>query len=121
MAGSAGRPLPEQVARSIEHGLGVDVSSVRVHDDAVANAAAAKRNVPAFAYGTDVYLGRDARATDLQLMAHEVAHIVQQTGRPTLQLFTSAPAADPLEREAQSAGAAVAPWSWRPAAKPKSA
>jgi phage-related protein len=106
--GSAGRPLPDQVARAIEQGLGVDASAVRVHDDAVANEAAAKRGVRAFAFGTDVYLGRSERATDLQLMAHEVAHIVQQTGRPALQLFTSAPVADPLEREAQSAGAAVA-------------
>src|SRR4029077_18555180 len=106
--GSAGRPLPAEVARAIEQGLGVDASAVRVHDDAVANEAARKRGVRAFAFGTDVYLGRSERATDLQLMAHEVAHIVQQTGRPALQLFTSSPAADPLEREAQTAGAAVA-------------
>jgi phage-related protein len=106
--GSAGRPLPAEVARAIEQGLGVDASAVRVHDDAVANEAARKRGVRAFAFGTDVYLGRSERATDLQLMAHEVAHIVQQTGRPALQLFTSSPVADPLEREAQTAGAAVA-------------
>jgi phage-related protein len=106
--GSSGRPLPEQVAPAIGRGLGADVSAVRVYDDALANQAAAQRNVRAFAYGTDIYLGRGEHATDLQLMAHEVAHIVQQTGRPALQLFTSAPVADPLEHEAQSAGAAVA-------------
>jgi len=105
--GSTAKRLPDAVARAIERGLGVDVSAVRVHDDALANEAAAARNVRAFAYGTDVYLGRGAHATDLELMAHEVAHVLQQTARPAVQLFTSAPVADPLEREAQAAGAAV--------------
>ncbi len=106
--GSFGRPLPSPIADAVERGLGVDVSAVRVHDDERANRAAAKRRVRAFAYGTDVYLGSGERPTDVGLIAHEVAHAVQQTGRPALQLFTGAPAADPLEREAQAAGAAVA-------------
>ncbi|MDX6476159.1 MAG: hypothetical protein QOH95_1670, partial [Gaiellaceae bacterium] len=106
--GSAGRPLGAEVARSIGLGLGVDVSAVRVHDDAVANQAADERGVRAFAYGTDVYLARGERATDLELMAHEVAHIVQQRGRPVVQLFTTVQTADSLEHEAQSAATAVA-------------
>jgi phage-related protein len=106
--GSTGRPLPEHVARTIGERLGVDLSAVRVYDDALANKAAAQRSVRAFAYGTDIYLGSGEQATDVELMAHEVAHVIQQAGRPTLQLFTVPAAPDALEHEAQAAGAAVA-------------
>lgn len=98
--------MPVQVARPISHSLGVDVSPVRIHSDARAAAAADAVQARAFAYGTGVYLGSGQRPTDVGLVAHEVAHVVQQQGGPALQMFTSA-GADPFEREAQSASAAV--------------
>jgi phage-related protein len=105
---SPGEPLPAEVRTPLARSLGVDVADVRVHRDERANKAASDLGVRAFAYGRGVYLARGERPTDLPLIAHEVAHVVQQQAGPAVQLFTSAPAADPLEREAQSAAGATA-------------
>lgn len=101
-----GEQLPAQVARPIERSLGVDVASVRVHRDAGATAAADSISARAFAYGNRVFLGSGQRPTDVGLMAHEVAHVVQQQAGPALQPFTTA-GSEPFEREAQAVSAAV--------------
>jgi hypothetical protein len=94
------------VARRISSSLGVDVSHVRVHTDAAASAATAAFGARAFAFGGSIFLGRGERATDVALMAHEAAHVVQQRGVPAVQLWTRS-GGDAYEREAQSASAAV--------------
>ncbi len=101
-----GQPLPPAVRRPLAHSLGVDVEPVRVHTDPAASAAARALTARAFAYGTDVYLAQGERATDLPLIAHEVAHVVQQQAQPAPQAYT--PAGNGLEREAEQAAAAVA-------------
>jgi hypothetical protein len=53
-----------------------------------------------------VFLGAGERATDLPLVAHEVAHVVQQRGATAVQPFTR-DGGDPHEREARHAAAAV--------------
>jgi hypothetical protein len=53
-----------------------------------------------------VFLGPGQQATDLRLIAHETAHVIQQQGSPALQLYT-ATAGDRMESEARSAAAAV--------------
>ncbi|MDT7605497.1 MAG: hypothetical protein QOF61_3494, partial [Acidobacteriota bacterium] len=80
-----GDPLPAQVREALETGLGADLKAVRVHTDARAEAAAAALPARAFTYGTHIFLGAGARPTDLGLMAHEAAHVVQQGGAPVLQ------------------------------------
>jgi hypothetical protein len=101
-----GQPLPPSVARPLGTSLGVDVSHVRVHTGAAAAEAAASVGARAFALGNRIVLGRGERATDLALMAHEVAHVVQQRGAAALQRWTSR-GGDAHEREAQSASAAA--------------
>ena len=60
----------------------------------------------AFAYGSHVFLGAGERPTDLGVVAHEVAHVVQQQGAgPRVQLFSGG--SSPLEVEAHAASAAV--------------
>src|SRR5205085_6067307 len=69
----------------------------------------------------DVFLGRGERPSDLPLMAHEVAHVVQQQGAPRIQLFSER-AGDPYEREAHQAAAAVVgrrPFSVRERTRPR--
>src|SRR6266516_4640145 len=78
-----GEPLPAQVRDPLGRSLGVDVSRVRIHRDERANKAAADLGVRAYAYGGDVYLARGESPTDLTLLAHEVAHVVQQRSGPT--------------------------------------
>jgi hypothetical protein len=101
-----GESLPAQVARPIGASLGMDVGSVRVHTDAGAAAAADSLSARAFAHGSRVFLGSGERPTDVGLMAHEVAHVVQQRAGPALRTFTTA-GSEPFEREAQSVSSAV--------------
>src|SRR5262245_4728561 len=107
-AGGPGTSLPQAIARQISRSLRVDVSAVRVHTDAAAAAAAKSVGARAFAAGTHIFLASGERPTDVALMAHEVAHVVQQRGTPGpgMQLF-SRTGVQPLEREAHHASAAV--------------
>ena len=105
-ARSGGQSLPPSVQTPIESSLQVNLDSVRVHTDAGAQQAAANASARAFTYGRDIFLGRGERSTDLGLMAHEAAHVVQQQGAPSVQKW-SAGAGDSFEHEAHQASAAV--------------
>ena len=118
---SGGEPLPRSVAGPISASLGVDVSDVRVHADAAAASAAESVGARAFALGNRIFLGRRERATDLGLMAHEVAHVVQQRGAAVLQRWSDR-GGDRLESEARRAATAVAarvPFSVRERTAPR--
>jgi hypothetical protein len=105
-AGSPGSSLPGPVATAIKTSLGVDTSGVRVHADGSAAEATKMLGARAMTVGPHVFLGRNERATDVPLMAHEVAHVVQQHGAPRVQLWTAS-ATDRYEHEANRAAAAV--------------
>ena len=78
-----GRPLDPSTRRSMEARFGYDFSSVRLHDDARAAATAAEIDAAAFTVGEHVVFGsaRFAPSTPegRRLLAHELAHVVQQT------------------------------------------
>lgn len=76
----SGSPLPNEVRSFMEPRFGVNFSQVRVHTDS--NAVQMNRNLgaQAFTHGHDVYFGAGKSPTDLQLTAHELTHVVQQTG-----------------------------------------
>ena len=76
-----GRAIPGEVRRPIERSTGADLGDVRVHDDGRAAAAAQGIGARAFTHGRDIWLGAGENARDTRLMAHEAAHVVQQTGR----------------------------------------
>lgn len=80
-AGSS-RPLPPGVRRLLELRLGADFSSVRVHDDGHASDLARTIGAEAFTTGHDIYFGAGRFRPDskpgLKLIAHELAHVVQQ-------------------------------------------
>jgi hypothetical protein len=81
--GSPGRPLDPEVQAAMEAPLGHDFGRVRVHTDA--RAAESARAVGAFAFtaGTDIVFGSGRYApgtvTGARLLAHELAHTVQQS------------------------------------------
>ncbi len=81
----SGRALDPTVRRSMEARFGYDFSQVRLHDDAGANAAADDAHAAAFTIGSDIVLaaGRlDTRTpAGRRLLAHELAHVVQQAGQ----------------------------------------
>ena len=112
-AGSSGSTLPENLMRKFEGSLGTDLSSVRVHTGAESNAAAHAVGARAYTMGQDIHFGAGqydpASASGEHLLAHEVAHTVQQQGgTPSRQnkLEVSTPA-DSLEHEADRAADAM--------------
>ena len=109
---ASGQPLPESVQAALESSFGVSLGEVRVHTDARSSEVAAGMGARAFTYGTHIFLGPRERATDLQLIAHEVTHVVQQQGRPIVQMCCAGccgttSTGDSFEREASHAAAAV--------------
>jgi len=75
-----GSPLPATTRTSIEASFGEDLSHVRVHTGIHAEAAAASIGARAFTSGHHIWMGRGQSPHDRHLMAHESAHVVQQTG-----------------------------------------
>ena len=93
-----------------ESHFGHNFGRVRVHDDAMAAASAHAMNATAYTCGTDIVFGRGRYAPGSReghrLLAHELAHVVQQEGGSPL--LDCPGGAEGLEREAQCAAEAVA-------------
>ena len=83
---SPGQPLDPATRAFIEPRFGHDFSGVRVHNDARAAESAQAVNALAYTVGRDVVLGAGQYApttTDGQrLLAHELAHTIQQSQSP---------------------------------------
>ena len=84
-----GRPLDAPVRHLMESRFGQDFSAVRVHADDRGATAASRLNARAFALGPHLAFGRDEYAPHTpagqHLLAHELAHVVQQRGLPQVQ------------------------------------
>jgi hypothetical protein len=111
-APAEGHPLPERVRSNLEARFEHDFSSVRVHADEGAHQSAEAIGARAFTLGSGIWFARgayaDALAGGSSLLAHELAHVVQQS-RGTLS-GGGAPAADSratLEAHADNAAARV--------------
>ena len=107
---SGGVALPDGLRTRFEGSLGTDLSDVRVHTGGEAPAAASAR---AFAMGSDIHFGageyQPGSASGDRLIAHEVAHTVQQRGGgggAQFKLEVSQPG-DALEIEADRAADAM--------------
>src|SRR5215213_6916852 len=103
---STGAPLPVAVKSPLTHSFSMDLTPIRVHTDARAQLTVRSFNTRAFAYGHHIFLGPGESPADLRLMAHEVAHVVQQSRGAVLQHFTTG-RGDALEHEAERASAAA--------------
>ncbi|MEW5959506.1 MAG: DUF4157 domain-containing protein, partial [Chloroflexota bacterium] len=81
---SPGRPLDPATREFMEPRFGHDFSRVRVHTDAKAAESAEAVDSLAFTIGQDVVFNEGhyapATAVGRQLLAHELAHVVQQNG-----------------------------------------
>jgi hypothetical protein len=82
---SSGRPLAGPARASMEQRFGADFSAVRVHDDARAAESARAVDAHAYTVGSDIVFasGRYAPGTAAgdRLLAHELAHVVQDAPR----------------------------------------
>jgi hypothetical protein len=103
---SGGQPLAPAVRMALEDSFQMDMEGVRVHSDSRAQGAASGLSARAFTHGSNIVLGPGESDTDLGLMAHEAAHVVQQQSAPTIQRYTLG-GGDSYEHEAHQASAAV--------------
>ena len=76
----SGSQLPDAVRTYMEPRFGVDFSHVRVHTGSDSLQMNQAIGAQAFTHGTDVYYGAGSSPTNLELTAHELTHVVQQTG-----------------------------------------
>ena len=108
---SPGRPLDPKTRDFMEPRLGQDFSRVRVHTDA--KAAESARDVHALAYtvGSDVVFAAEQyapfRKTGKRLLAHELAHTIQQGGASRGTGIEIGGVDNPHEREADRLADAV--------------
>lgn len=90
--GSPGQPLDGGLRAELEPRFGHDFSKVRVHADGPAAESAGALRARAYTLGQDIVFGRGRYDTaspgGRSLVAHELAHVVQQSrsGRKALQL-----------------------------------
>ncbi|WON73524.1 DUF4157 domain-containing protein [Nitrosospira sp. Is2] len=80
---STGQPLPSNLQRKFEQGLGVDLSAVRVHTGPRSIEASNAISARAYTTGSDIHFNQgqyDPESSEGQrLLAHEVTHTMQQT------------------------------------------
>lgn len=86
---SEGRPLEASTRGFMEQRFGHDFSRVRVHDDSRAATSARAINARAYSNGSQIVFGQGQYApgggTGRHLLAHELAHVVQQRHQPAAQ------------------------------------
>jgi hypothetical protein len=100
-----GSDLDSGVASRLSGSLG-DLSDVRVHTDDTADTLNRSVSARAFATGTDVYFAKGeynpGSASGDKLIAHELAHVVQQRGSSASGPLTVSQPGDAMEQEADS-------------------
>ena len=121
---AAPRSLPTSLQQAFGASLGADLGGVRIHTGAAAAESAGSLGARAYTVGSDIYFADGGYDPDSpagqHLLAHEVAHTVQQSGAataPQCKLEVSAPG-DAHEVEADRAADAMvtgAPASVSPA------
>lgn len=110
-----GRLLDAGTRAYFEPRFGCDFRNVRIHHDARADAAARAVNAVAYTVGSDIVFRHGALATNTatgrRLLAHELAHVVQQSGGTASDAasgpLTVGATDDRLEREADQLADAI--------------
>jgi hypothetical protein len=111
---SPGRPLDAATRSFMEPRFGRDLGAVRIHTDSQAAESARAVNASAYTVGHDIAFGagqyRPASPEGAALLAHELAHTVQQGGLQRSHAagdLTMVSESDASEREAAAAAADV--------------
>ena len=104
---SGGRGLDPAIKGKMEAAFGADFSSVKVHTDAAAGGTAQQLDAHAFAQGSDIFFDQGKYDPGSEggekLIAHELAHVVQQRGSSSSGPLTVSQPGDAMEREADAA------------------
>lgn len=90
---SGGAPLPKGVQDFMTPRFRADFSNVRIHTDAKAENLASRLGAKAFTYGNHVFFNRGQfqpeTSTGKELIAHELAHTIQQSAAVQRQVDTT--------------------------------
>ncbi len=109
---SPGQPLEGATRTSMEARFGQDFTRVRVHTDQAAALSARAVDAQAYTVGQNIVFGSNryvpGTAGGQRLLAHELTHVVQQSGGVTGQAASSLRIDDSGEVEAQTAAAEIA-------------
>ena len=112
----SGTPLPLSVRGFFEPRFGRDFGDVRVHTGTRAAAAAKSVNALAYTVGSNIVFGdgqySPATANGQRLVAHELTHVVQQSGaQQTVQRFATCepPPACPARASGENARSRTSP------------
>lgn len=76
----SGSPLPDKLRSYMEPRFGYDFTQVRVHTDSKAAQMNKELGAQAFTRGDDIYFGAGKSPSQDELTAHELTHVIQQTG-----------------------------------------
>ena len=97
-AQGGGQALPEPLRQSAERAFGADFAAVRVHTDAAAASRSEDLQARAFTKNSDLFFAPGEYAPHTPggqaLLAHELAHVVQQTGSAAERARAGVSAAD---------------------------
>jgi hypothetical protein len=106
---SPGRPLAPVTRSRLEQRFGFNFAKVRIHEGDLANRSAKAVDSVAYTVGEHIVVAQNASAEGL-LLAHELAHVVQNGGRQTddYSSLTISPDGDSFETHADCAADAVA-------------
>lgn len=106
-----GAPLSDPVRHDMEGSFGHDFSDVRVHSDAGADALSRSVEARAFTVGSDIFFRQgtyDTASSDgRRLLAHELTHVVQQSGSGGGAPTTVSDPGDASERQADAVAETV--------------
>jgi hypothetical protein len=106
-ASGGGNRLHGGVAADVGGAYGQSLGGVRVHHDDHAAALSRAVSARAFTVGNDIFFGageyRPDSTSGRELLAHELAHVVQQQGAPNSGPLIVSQPGDTLEREAEAA------------------
>jgi hypothetical protein len=104
-----GEPLPDSVRSYMEPRFGAEFSGVRVHRGSEADALNRELGAQAFTWQRDIYFGAGRYSPETRdgqrLLAHELTHVVQQTGTVQRQCDPSISSCPPEEKSADMTSA----------------
>jgi hypothetical protein len=107
-----GQPLDAATRAALEPRFSHDFSGVRIHANGPSAEAARAIGATAFTLGSDIVLGVDRTALQgeagRRLLAHELAHVVQQSGSPSGATLRRDGPSDPPLKEAKKEDATEA-------------
>jgi len=101
IARGGGAALPSGIRGEMEGAFGVCFADIRVHSDSESRELNRGISARAFTIGSDVFLGDSASANNADLIAHELAHAVQQRTSDGSGTMKIAPADDRSEHAAK--------------------